>query len=115
MIPEEELLCGCPLEELLTEPEELPCILEDVAEFPAEDSAPEEIKSPDGEEPPAFPVKLELDEIPKSSVTEERLLFSPETPLSEESEHPMNIPTAQQHAAYTPEESMRICTSFEQT
>ena len=33
------------LEELLTEPEELPCILEDVAEFPAEDSAPEEIKS----------------------------------------------------------------------
>jgi hypothetical protein len=49
----------------------------------------------------------------ESTATDERLISGPETSLLEESEQLQSIPTAQQHAANTPEESMRMSTSFE--
>ena len=77
----------------------------------------------DDEFDPLFPAELLFDKLlsgvesvpdeAESTATDERLISGPETSLLEESEQLQSIPTAQQHAANTPEESMRMSTSFE--
>jgi hypothetical protein len=77
---------------------------------------PDECVTPDCAEEPLLDDSMSggspTPEDPEKSTMEERLLSAPET-LLDESEQLHSIPTTQQHAAYTPEESMCIRTSFE--
>jgi hypothetical protein len=91
--------------------DEVPGDVADVAPFPDDKFAP------------LFPAELPFDGLSfeaelapdeaESTATDERLISDPEISLLDESEQLQSIPTAQQHAANTPEESMRMSTSFE--
>jgi len=106
------------------EAEDFPVNVEDfpsapeAAEEAVEETAADKLLCPDGDELPEFPERFPLEgvslegllvpEDPESSDMEERLLSGPETPLLDESEQLKNTPTAQQNAAHTPVECIRI-------